>query len=310
MLGISARRREVTAAHGTVHLGYRSGDGTEAMGDLNNADAVVGGAVTLVDTHCHLDARRRATDPVAAVLARAADAGVTRVVTVGTDLAASRSAVALAEAHPALFAAVGVDPNDLDGFDDTTLAELADLAGSAKVVAIGEIGLDYYWDRAPRDVQRHAFRAQLDLARALSLPVVIHDRGAHEDTLATLLAWAADGRTPSHPLGVMHCFSADLAMAEELVDAGFLVSLAGNVTYPKATNLHAVARGIAADALVLETDAPYLAPGPRRGRPSEPAHVRLTAEHVAGLRGEPLAAVGAATTANAGRLFRWDGGPT
>ena len=174
-------------------------------------------------------------------------------------------------------------------------------------MAIGEIGLDYHWNRSPRDEQLQAFEAQLELARSMGLPVVIHNRDAHDDTMAVLQNWAADASWPDRPIGVMHCYSGDVAMAERLMAAGFLISLAGNVTFPKAVELHEVAKALPLDKLVLETDAPYLAPQPRRGKRNEPAHVRMTAEFVADLRGEPLEEIGRVTSHNAASSFRWNG---
>jgi len=263
--------------------------------------------LALVDTHAHLDARQFAGEPTVAILGRAAAAGVTRVVSIGVDLATSRRAVALAEAHPGLWATVGVSPNDLAGFDDTVMAQLAALAAHPRVVAVGEIGLDYHWNRSPRAVQRQALLAQLDLAHPLDRPVVIHSRDAREDTTELLLAWASAAGAPARPLGVMHCFSGDRALAEELHAAGFLISLAGVVTYPGARALSEVAAALPDEALLLETDAPYLPPQSYRGRRNEPAYVRATAEHVAALRGTSLAQLAAVTSANAARLFRWNG---
>lgn len=264
----------------------------------------------LVDTHCHLDAPQFAGEPSGALLTRAAAAGVVRVVTIATELASSRRAVAMAAGHPAVWATVGVDPNDAADFDDAALAELAALAASPRVVAIGEIGLDYHWNRAPHAVQAHVFQAQLDLARAAGLPVVIHNRDADADTAAILLAWAADLRRTeawaNRPVGVMHCYSGDLALAQELSAAGFLISLAGPVTFKNARETQAVATGLPETALVLETDAPYLAPAPYRGQRNEPAQVRRVAEFVAELRGTTLEAIARATSANAARLFGWD----
>jgi TatD DNase family protein len=264
--------------------------------------------VALVDTHCHLDARQFAADDVADIVRRAAAAGVTRLVTIGTTAASSRAAVALAEAHAAVWAAVGVDPHDAVGFADGTVDELRALAASPKVVAIGEIGLDYHWDRAPRPVQARVFAAQLDLAEELRLPVVIHNRDADADTAAHLLAWADRQPAEARPLGVLHCYSGDLGLAEELFAAGFLISFAGIVTFPNATRTQAVAAGLPDEAIVLETDSPYLSPQPFRGQmPNEPARVRAVAQCVAALRGQTVVALAAQTTANAARLFRWDG---
>ena len=276
------------------------------MGVTERAEGTDGSLpLALVDTHCHLDAEQFAGESLAAVLERAATAGVRRAVTIGIDLAGSRRAVALAEAHPALWATVGVDPNDLDGYGPQTLADLRQTSRSERVVAIGEIGLDYHWLRSPPEVQLAAFREQLALARERSLPVVIHSRDAHDDTLSVLAEWSAADPAPGRPRGVMHCFSGDLAMARAVTDMGFLVSLAGNVTYPGARELQRVAAQLDDSALVLETDAPYLAPEGRRGSRNEPANVRAIAEHVAGLRTSSLADVARFTTANAARLFGW-----
>ncbi len=262
--------------------------------------------LALVDTHCHLDAAQFAGEPAAALVARAAAAGVTRLVTVGTDLVTSAAAVRLAEAHANVWATVGVDPNDCAGFGAAAVDRLAALAASPRVVAVGEIGLDYHWNRAPREVQLAAFEAQLALADDLDLPVVIHSRDALDDTEAVLASWAAARPRNGRPVGVLHCYSGDLARAERLVAAGFLVSLAGVVTYRNAGPTQAVAVGLPLDALVLETDAPYLAPHPHRGARNEPANVRPIAEHVAALRGTDLSVVATAPTDNAARLFRWN----
>lgn len=264
----------------------------------------------LVDTHCHLDAAQFASEPPEAILARAAEAGVGRLVSIGTELATSRAAVALAERLAPVYATVGVDPNDAAGFDPAALAALEALATSPKAVAIGEIGLDYHWDRVARDEQARVFRLQLDLARRQGLPVVIHSRDADADCAAILLDWAAAaqaaGAYAGRPVGVMHCYAGDLPLAERLVDAGFLISLAGVVTYKNAERARAVAAGLPASALVLETDAPYLSPQPFRGQRNEPAHLRATAERVAALRGMTLETLARATTANAARLFGWE----
>ncbi len=261
----------------------------------------------LIDTHCHLDAAQFADEPVADLLARAAAAGVGRMVTIGTNLITSRAAVALADAHAPVYASVGVDPNEAAGYDAAARAELRTLAAHPKVLAIGEIGLDYHWMMSPAAHQADVLADQLALAGELGLPVVIHCRDAHDDAERVLGAWAAERRRAGwpaeRPVGVMHCYSGDLAEALRLHTAGWLVSLAGPVTYKNAVRGQEVAAGLPLEALVLETDAPYLAPVPRRGTRNEPAFVRHTAEFVAGLRGLDLAALAAATTANAVRLF-------
>lgn len=269
----------------------------------------------LVDTHCHLDAEAFEGDATTDLLGRARRAGVTRLVTIGTDLASSARAVRLARHHHAVWATVGIDPNDLpiDGGPLTAamLAEVEALAGAPRVVAIGEIGLDYYWNRTSRDVQRAAFEAQLALAARLGLPVVIHSRDADADVEAILTAWAADHpwrRGPAgaaRPLGVLHCYAGDVALAERYAGLGFVVSLSGIVTFKNNAVTQAVAGALPLEALVLETDAPYLAPHPHRGQRNEPAMVRLVAEHVARLRGIDVGAVARGTSATAARLFGW-----
>ena len=235
-------------------------------------------------------------------------AGVETIVTIGIDLAHSRAAIALAERYPQVYATVGIHPNDCADFGPDTLAELRELAGHAKVVGIGEIGLDYYWDRVPADMQKSAFRAQLDLAAELALPVVIHDREAHDDVRAELRAWVRD-RLPGTPLaekpfaGVLHSFSGDLDMAEEAYDWGFVIGISGPVTFKNARDLHALIPHLRRDRLIIETDAPYLTPHPFRGKRNEPAHVALVAEKLAELWGLPYADVAAATTATARAFF-------
>jgi len=262
----------------------------------------------LVDTHCHLDAPQLAADGPAAIIARAHAAGVTRLVTIGTDVATSRAAVALAAEHASdgVWATVGVDPNDLDAWDEGSPAAVAALASEPRVVAVGEIGLDYHWLRATPEVQRAAFLAQLGVARAAGLPVVVHSRDADADTAEILLGWAADAPPSPRPLGVMHCFAGNVTLAERYVAAGFLISLAGIVTYRNNQRTQDVARWLPQRAYVLETDAPYLAPVPRRGQRNEPAFLADTAAFVAELRGQPLAEVAADTSSNAARLFGWE----
>jgi TatD DNase family protein len=268
----------------------------------------------LVDSHCHLDARQFRTESTADILRRARAGGVTRCVTVGTDVNSSRRAVALAEDHPCLWATVGVSPNDLDDFDADSMEALRQLCRSDRVVAIGEIGLDYHWMRAPKELQHRAFRRQLDLAGELSLPVVVHVRDAHDDALAVLAAWAADlpfgGSARGGARGVMHCFSGNADTADAVVGLGFMVSFAGNVTYPTADRLRSVAATVDAAAFVLETDAPYLAPEGLRGTRNEPAAVRRVAETLADLRGKPLDELCQVTSANAARLFGWTPWPS
>lgn len=261
----------------------------------------------LVDSHCHLDAEQFVGESTAALLARAREAGVERCLSIGTSLATSRAAVGLAAAHAPVFATVGVDPGEAQSYHDQARDELTRLAAHPKVLAIGEIGLDYHWMVTSPERQQAVFQDQLDLAASLGLPVVIHCREAHADCERLLTAWAAglrrSGWPAERPVGVMHCYSGDLAEAERLHAAGFLISLAGPVTYKKAERAQTVAAGLPLAALLLETDSPYLAPSPHRGTRNEPAYVAHTARAVAALRGLDLEALAAATTANAARLF-------
>ena len=250
----------------------------------------------MVDTHCHLDSCK---PPDAELVARAREAGVTRIATVGMNPESIGRAVGEANAFEDVFAIVGRHPNEATGFDparDTTPIERA--AADPRVRAIGETGLDYYRDHSPREDQRRAFEAQIDLAARLGLPLVIHTRAAEEDTFAMLRERAAELTV------VLHCFSAPDRLAE-CVEHGYVCSFAGNVTYPKATDLHQAARDVPDDLLMVETDSPYLAPQPVRGKPNEPANVVLTATHVAELRGVSYEQLEATVERNAARVFGW-----
>jgi TatD DNase family protein len=250
----------------------------------------------VVDTHCHLDA---CEPPDGRLVERARDAGVTRIATVGTDGASIERALGTARTHEEVVAIVGRHPHETTGFDAAGLEEIERAAADPRVRAIGETGLDYYRDHAPRDDQRRAFEAQLELAGRLGLPVAIHTRAAEEDTFAILREHAAH-----LPAVIMHCFSAPARIAE-CVERRYLCSLAGNVTYPKATDLQAVAREIPAELLLVETDAPYLSPQPVRGKPNEPANVPHTASFVAALREMSYEELERTVEANAARVFRW-----
>jgi len=261
----------------------------------------------LIDSHCHLDLPHFDEDRDEAV-ARAREAGLIAMVTQGVDVPSSCAAIALAERYPRVYATVGVHPNDCQDFGPETLVELSKLAGHPKVVAIGEIGLDYYWDATPPARQKEVFRQQLDLAAALGLPVVIHDREAHDDVRAQLRAWILDC-VPGSPLalrpypGVLHSFSGDLAMAEEAYDWGFILGLAGPVTFKNARQLHSLVPHLRPDRLIIETDAPYLTPHPFRGRRNEPARVRLVAEKLAELWEMNFVQVAELTTATARAFY-------
>lgn len=247
----------------------------------------------LIDTHTHLDHSAEAPE---LQLERAGAAGVALLIQSGTDLESSRLAVALAEAHPGVFATIGIHPHDAaaTGLDD--LEELRDLGLHPKVVAIGETGLDFYRNRSPRARQEEVFAAQIDLARDLGLPLVIHTRDAEERSIP-LLRELASGLTV-----VLHCFSMP-ARVEEFAEWGWFMSFAGNVTYKKATALQAAARRVPDSLLLLETDAPYLTPEPLRGRPNEPAYVAHTYRFVAQLRGVTVDVLADQVVGNAARAF-------
>lgn len=252
----------------------------------------------LIDTHCHLDFPDYQTD-LLAVLDRARKAGVGRVVTVGIDLPTSRAAIDLAMRHSALFATVGVHPHHVKELVEGDYALLRELACHPKVVAYGEIGLDYVKDYSPPALQREHFVRQVALARELALPLIIHDREAHADTLAILRQ-----ALPLKAGGVMHCFSGDAAFAAEVLALGFYISIPGVVTFPKAEVMQEAVRQVPLDRLLLETDGPFLAPVPRRGKRNEPQLLLHTAHKVAELKGVSLEEVARATTANAEKLFQ------
>lgn len=261
----------------------------------------------LADTHAHLDFSQFDEDREQ-VVDRAASEGVTRIVTVGFDLDSSLQAVCLSGENTGLWACVGVHPHQASLVTPEGLDSLRGLSAHRKVVAIGEIGLDYYRDRSPRDVQRQVLGQQLELAADTGKPVVIHDREAHGDLMRILRGWAeavvpsSNGLRP--PLGVVHCFSGDRTMAEELFELGFYISVAGPVTFPNARRLQALVAGLPLDRLLLETDCPFLAPHPYRGKRNEPANVKLVAQKIAELKDMSLEDVSRVTTENACRVFR------
>ncbi|MGD2206190.1 MAG: TatD family hydrolase [Anaerolineae bacterium] len=263
--------------------------------------------MTLIDSHAHLDFPQFDADRQA-VIERAQTAGLVAIVNVGTNLVSSRRAVALAEEYDWIHAAVGMHPHDAKKLDGAALAELRELAQHPNVVAVGEIGLDFYRDLSPRDQQRRAFQAQLAWAAKLGKPVVIHDRDAHGEIMDILTDWAAGLHNPSLAgrLGVLHTFSGDLDMAEHAIELGFYVSISGPVTYHSARKLHDIVRALPLDRLLVETDCPYLTPNPHRGERNEPGYVRFVAERIAALRDMPLAKLAEATSANAQRLFSFE----
>ncbi|MBP7962443.1 MAG: TatD family hydrolase [Caldilineaceae bacterium] len=262
----------------------------------------------MIDSHCHLDLDQFDADR-GDILARAQAAGVGLIVNPGIDLAHSCRAIALAEQYDQVYAAVGIHPNSSGDFDQAMLDEVRALAAHPKVVAIGEIGLDYYWDDVAPAKQAIAFQAQLELAADLGLPVIIHNRDASEDVARILREWVFSGATRNSPLatrpflGVLHAFSGDLAMAQEAYEWGFVLSLGGPVTFKNARNLHDLVPHLRQDRLMLETDAPYLTPHPYRGKRNEPSYIPLICDRLAELFGVTSAEMAATSTALALKFF-------
>jgi TatD DNase family protein len=261
-------------------------------------------AVPLVDTHVHLDFD--AYDPDRdAVLQRAEAVGVTRLIIPGIDHATSQNAVRLSHAHAGrVYAAVGVHPNSTADFSEADLAWMRALAAERGVVSIGEIGLDYYWDRSPKAKQAEAFERQLALAAELGLPVILHNREASDDLIPIIERWAAglSGALAQRP-GVLHSVSAPFALAMRAVEAGFYLGFTGPITYKNADETRRIAAAAPLERIVVETDGPYLTPTPHRGQRNEPAYIPLMVERLAALRGLTTEAMGEATTRNAERLF-------
>lgn len=254
----------------------------------------------LIDSHCHLNFNAFDEDRPD-VLSRAAEAGIVAIINPATNLDDSQQIVTMAEERPNLYAAIGFHPNDATGFDESALDQLRDLANHPKVVAIGEIGLDYYWDKVPRPIQQQAFERQLALAREVDKPVIIHQRESGEDTMAVLRQW---GRGQDHPGLVLHSFSGDMAMAEEANNLGFYIGISGPVTFKKARDLADIVAAMPPDRLLAETDAPFLSPHPFRGKRNEPARVKLIAERIADLQKLPFAEMSRILTANTISLFK------
>lgn len=251
----------------------------------------------IIDSHCHLDMIGPAAE-MAKIVNRAAAAGVTGIITVGIDLASSKTALQLAEQFENVFATVGTHPHNVKVLDEKVYAELEKLSRSPKLVAYGEVGLDYVKRYASKALQRKHYDLQLDLALTIKLPLVIHDREAHADILASLAA-----RSQRITGGVMHCFSGDWNFAKKILDLGFYISIPGVVTFNKAETLREVAGKLPLDRLLLETDAPFLTPVPLRGKKNFPEYVLYTAAHIAALRGLPLERLAEITTENCKKLF-------
>ena len=239
------------------------------------------------------------------VIVRARDAGISMIVTVGIDLESSRRAVRLTEGYPELLATVGFHPHGAAGMRKADTANLAEMAGHPRVVAIGEIGLDFYRNRSPREAQLRALRWQLELASRVDLPVVIHSRQAEREILPLLHDWASSHIRPGgHPIGVIHCFNGDIGAAQRYLNMGFFISLGAYIGYPASLHARSVIRSIPQDRLVVETDSPFLPPQRLRGKRNEPSYLPLTVETLAEIRGVSPETVAQETTQNARHLFR------
>jgi len=249
-----------------------------------------------IDSHAHLQWATFESDREQ-VLKRAKEQQVNSIVNIGFDLEGSIKGIKLAEIYPDLYATVGFHPHNASQFNENTLSDLKNLAENPKVVAIGEIGLDYYRNLSPKAVQVKAFEAQLNLAQQLGLPVVIHDREAHNDVLDILSGFKGKIK------GVMHCFSGNKEFAQQCIELGFLISFAGNITYPKAYPLHDAARWIDLKDLLIETDCPFLTPQNMRGKRNEPCYLPITAQKIADLKGINMETIAEQTVKNTKLIF-------
>jgi len=262
----------------------------------------------VTDTHCHLDFNLF-DDDRDEVLERAGNAGLIRILNPGIDLSTSRTAISLSEIYPEVFVAVGIHPNEALSYTQNTIKQLRSIAQHPKVIAIGEIGLDFYRDYAPIDLQKRIFREQLYLAAELSLPVVIHNREATNDILDILESWQSELNATESALafrlGVLHSFSGDILDASRAVALGFKIGITGSVTFNNSRKLHEVVSGLHLDHMLIETDAPFLTPHPHRGQRNEPAHVLYIAQMIGRLKNEALDVVTNITTQNAVALFHW-----
>ncbi len=258
----------------------------------------------MIDTHCHLNFESYDADRNQ-VVQRSVETGITHIINPGIDLPTSRAGIELARQYDAVYAAVGIHPNSSASFTQADIADFSALTAEVKVVAIGEIGLDYYRDRSPKRQQFAAFEAQLALAAELELPVIIHNREASEDVLAMLENWA--GSLPAalkdRP-GVLHSFSAPAAIAERALAIGFYLGFTGPITYKNADDVRNIARMTSLDRVLVETDGPFLTPVPHRGKRNEPAYIPLMVDRLASLKQMPTNDMARITTENAVRLFR------
>jgi len=252
-----------------------------------------------IDSHAHIDGPQFADDREA-MLARARAAGISTILAIGTGPEKLDAALPFAEAHNWIYTTVGIHPHDAKEVTPAHLEALAALAKHPKVIAWGEIGLDYFYDHSPRDVQEKVFRQQMELAQAAKLPIIIHCRDAWDDCLRLLdEVWKATGLG-----GILHCFTSTLDHAQKGLDMGFLISFTGNISYPKAQNIRDVAKALPLSNILIETDSPYLAPQPHRGKRNEPAYVLEVAKALANVRDCELSEIAAKTTETFRRFFR------
>lgn len=262
----------------------------------------------IVDTHCHLDFPRFDNDRDI-VIKDAKQNGVERILIPAIDIPTSKSAIRLAEKYEFIYAAVGIQPNSGLAWNSDTYDVIDIFSSHPKVVAIGEIGLDYHWDKCPKEIQRKIFIEQLKLAKDAGLPVIIHSRESIDDTVDILIDWHSelvrDGSKLAKNPGVMHAFSGNSNQAKRLVDKNFCISIAGPVTFKKADSLRNVVKEIDISMIFVETDSPYLTPEPFRGKRNKPSYTRYVIEKIAELKNEPIEKIGEITTENSYRVFSW-----
>ncbi len=257
---------------------------------------MISATYSLIDTHCHFNHEQLSSD-IEELMTRANDAQVSKMIVVGFDMESSREAVRLASAYPALYASVGIHPHEACNFRNDHLAELEELATNANVVAIGEIGLDYHYDFASIEDQFQAFEAQIELANSLKLPIIVHCREAYTDTLSVVA-----NLTPKNG-GVMHCWAGNTDEALRSIELGLHIGFGGLITFKKTDEIQSAAKQVPMDRILLETDSPYMAPTPYRGKRNEPAYTKIVAERLAVLREQSILEIAEATTRNAYSVF-------
>jgi len=258
------------------------------------AEGVIKVSIFFMETHTHLDLIKRSTEEV---VKEATEKGVTKMVTIGIDLESSKIALEFASRFEGVYAAIGFHPHEAKFLDAENLKELEKLAKKDKAVAVGETGLDYYWKHSPLPCQMEAFKKQINLARKLNLPLIIHDREAHQDTLKVLAEESKGLKI------LLHCFSGDLDMAKVCIERGYYLGIGGVVTFNNAIKLRVIVKEVSLENLVLETDSPYLAPYPIRGKPNEPKYIPLIAEKIAEIKGISLEKVAKITSKTAQEFF-------